>query len=1204
MASIESKTERLGQTLKEIGRERTVIPTTSNNPSMYHDNVSENDEEPEDFATSDVLRDSEEASCPSSTGTNEEANEEESDDEIAPAAAFENNEVDDCELLADLAVDHNVNNSQEAIRPTLDLMDHAMIEIYQYALKEGTSLQFIDGVMSLIKKHTANGFDVTKTRRRKTFMRNLRDKMGVMAPPIPKSVEITKINAFVPCFSILDQIMDLIASADFQNLDNLVVNDDPTALFGKFDTPDGSSLLEVNSGRWYSDTYDQLIKDPATEWLFPLILYVDKTGTDALQRFPLEPLMFTTSNLKREVRERASSWRHLGFVPPYDNAGAKPQQTMQAFHDCLEVLLEELLQLQETPPTIDFILDGIVTTKKLILPVAFVMGDQLSQDKLCGRKAANSGGAGRIHRRCMCSALSASSTCSPCTPVSKQEIEQLVNIVLCESDPTDTYLTDMLPNGASVVQKRKLCYHLKRRSKCARRILEKVYSTYPINNAWSKVCFGANKEGIFRATLDDPMHYCDSGSFLYLAQVAFLSMTDGERLEMERIIKILFKSIRSSVREDLPRGKFSSGFSRTTLMTAGEKIGLILSLLVTLGTETGSSLFSKVIGRIQEKYESLPPSQSSGGHQLPQRGDVYFFKEFNAKKKDEENAMRIPRTREGVAELVTNMSRHELSFVLAGKRFDELQSEYLLFAVGSSLVVGGSSIQRQFPHISIPNVHAMRREFSKGDTTSTNMIFRVLRKEPPVYHDTDGSAVDDDNDSSDDDNEQVISNSHKDAPEDGPCKKKRKLYEVKKEIKKHGLVKPKVNGQGPTSAILTDIQGFRDLLIKALNFHSFIHYFEQIETEDRTKVDLITKHVRGFVNAFARIVYRGDDSVDCDTSKIHSHLHLPEDIQDYGHPMNWEAGKGERGLKVWAKLASATAQKFTIPIFTHQTALRVADAMLLSKAAAMLESSAKIQEAGDEVPEETAVDDTTTVPHHQDDNIAPVVGGMSNKNNEDDVVCTIKVRKEAHFLVDLTLNPVAVKEMTRRGKLLREPDMDFFDPLVIDALRKSEQGTTNEIKVYKDARVFFKRRGKQIIRACSSYDRFGAFFDWVSVNWPAGRGNKKASAPAKLHMLYEDANREMCAIVHSCGWQDRDDLLDSTSLTERWKVEVALTDHQQEVTRVLRKIKLRDIVDVLYVVEHEGESPSVDVVQPRYVWATNFFDKDKKQNKKERSKRG
>jgi hypothetical protein len=47
--------------------------------------------------------------------------------------------------------------------------------------------------------------------------------------------------------------------------------------------------------------------------------------------------------------------------------------------------------------------------------------------------------------------------------------------------------------------------------------------------------------------------------------------------------------------------------------------------------------------------------------------------------------------------------------------------------------------------------------------------------------------------------------------------------------------------------------------------------------------------------------------------------------------MNWEAGKGERGLKVWAKLASTTAQKQSLSVFTYQTALRVAEASLLTK---------------------------------------------------------------------------------------------------------------------------------------------------------------------------------------------------------------------------------------------------------------------------------
>ena len=48
--------------------------------------------------------------------------------------------------------------------------------------------------------------------------------------------------------------------------------------------------------------------------------------------------------------------------------------------------------------------------------------------------------------------------------------------------------------------------------------------------------------------------------------------------------------------------------------------------------------------------------------------------------------------------------------------------------------------------------------------------------------------------------------------------------------------------------------------------------------------------------------------------------------------MNWEAGKGERGLKTWAKMPANTAQKINITTFTHQTAMRTADVSLLRKA--------------------------------------------------------------------------------------------------------------------------------------------------------------------------------------------------------------------------------------------------------------------------------
>jgi hypothetical protein len=54
-------------------------------------------------------------------------------------------------------------------------------------------------------------------------------------------------------------------------------------------------------------------------------------------------------------------------------------------------------------------------------------------------------------------------------------------------------------------------------------------------------------------------------------------LVNFEQAEMEKIVQIYFKGKQSSRRDDLPREKFSSGFSRTTLLTAGEKIRYLCS---------------------------------------------------------------------------------------------------------------------------------------------------------------------------------------------------------------------------------------------------------------------------------------------------------------------------------------------------------------------------------------------------------------------------------------------------------------------------------------------------------------------------------------------------------------------------------------------------------------------------------------------------
>jgi hypothetical protein len=83
---------------------------------------------------------------------------------------------------------------------------------------------------------------------------------------------------------------------------------------------------------------------------------------------------------------------------------------------------------------------------------------------------------------------------------------------------------------------------------------------------------------------------------------------------------------------------------------------------------------------------------------------------------------------------------------------------------------------------------------------------------------------------------------------------------------------------------------------------------------------------------------------------------------------------------------------------------------------------------------------------------------------------------------------------------------------------------------------------------------------------------------------------------------DEEDLDNSTLLTERWKLEFSYADKEKRhrTGPILRKIKLKDIVNVIYVLPHSGgnsggdgfDSAWVDVVYPKYRWAHMFGEKE------------
>jgi hypothetical protein len=192
---------------------------------------------------------------------------------------------------------------------------------------------------------------------------------------------------------------------------------------------------EIMARKWAIKMYDTLQDfNPDTDFFFGMNIYGNKMGVDVNLQYPLQPFMWSPILFQQHVHESADPKRHSGSIPSLDDdadinddnsvSGNRPtsnssQDKMQLYHNLLVVLLQELKDLSVNKPVLQVNLSGIWQQRKPHIHVCSVMGDQKSQDYLCGRKSMNNGNAGCVHRGCMALALGASDATggSGCKPV-------------------------------------------------------------------------------------------------------------------------------------------------------------------------------------------------------------------------------------------------------------------------------------------------------------------------------------------------------------------------------------------------------------------------------------------------------------------------------------------------------------------------------------------------------------------------------------------------------------------------------------------------------------------------------------------------------------------------------------------------------------------------------------------------------------------
>jgi hypothetical protein len=264
--------------------------------------------------------------------------------------------------------------------------------------------------------------------------------------------------------------------------------------------------------------------------------------------------------------------------------------------------------------------------------ISLILGDQESSDKICARMLSHTN-AVRLHRGCLTSALHSSGASISCTWVDPNHIKRLVqSIIVGESiilghdeslnqgsvpSQSWSHFSDLckdLGYGKSKMKDR--LSFLKNKVKIACVLLYKMYASYPVQNAFWLVDFGNNPFGVYRATVDDAMHFDKFGKITYIVEAFLQLFSDTGSDKSDALVeKVLSKStLRSSARYHQPRLNYHRGFSPLTLLTASIHVGVLFACYVIVHTEEGEDLAKTVMLKQQEKYQ-LSGAQSSS-HQV------------------------------------------------------------------------------------------------------------------------------------------------------------------------------------------------------------------------------------------------------------------------------------------------------------------------------------------------------------------------------------------------------------------------------------------------------------------------------------------------------------------------------------------------------------------------------------------------------------
>ena len=432
--------------------------------------------------------------------------------------------------------------------------------------------------------------------KRKSTLKFL-SKMFHLNETTPKQVTVhcsRNKKVTIPTIDFRAQVLSLVLDPDIMKPDNLIQdNFDPETLRPTlhYDDYGPNDLIDdVNSGSLYHkgiELYCNTDPPPGVDMIVPcpLIFYVDECYTDAHGALGIERVSFTLGFIRSEMRNHEWMWRHLGFAPNmkvgegtnadnYDEKYDEPtpgskrpkkkdvrsaEEKVEDAQEVYRVILQSVIDCCNKHGGIRF----VYRNKKCILKpfILEVIGDAKGQNTLCCHYNSNGNLAVNcLVKCCKCNKAGLLSHTPQCQFITKKDID--------------------------------------------RSLIDKAYaksiSYHPIPSAWNELPLADVTEQISGSTPFDRLHAFGHGTY-HDGAVALRNLLgkNGTNKKMKDALDILFKNIAHDIplnsEKRLPKIAYRFGATDLTRITATEREGNYLVMMISLCTVRGKAIFRSAI---------------------------------------------------------------------------------------------------------------------------------------------------------------------------------------------------------------------------------------------------------------------------------------------------------------------------------------------------------------------------------------------------------------------------------------------------------------------------------------------------------------------------------------------------------------------------------------------------------------------------------